>query len=473
MDEVLHETGRSATVEYNKGAVMILPPGATKGTGLLYALHELGYSPHNVVACGDAENDRSLFEMAELSVAVSNATPDIRDMADYVLPQANGAGIRHLIDMLTNGQLPPSKPRRERQLLVGHAPDGAPIHIQPRILLSSNFGIAGGSGSGKSWLAGLLIEELLRRNYQVCIIDPEGDYSGLRAFPHTVVLGGPDTHLPSIVDVVTLCEYSGISLIVDLSSCELAERGPYVLDLMQALINLRSRRGRPHWFLMDEVHGLCPPKGGPLTDLIVDDMQEGGYGFVSYRPSMIAPELLEKLDHLLLTPMIWEEEIRHLERLVPSFPVGFFNVESLRKLPKGDAYLCLGTEGHGESTPGLVRVRTARRTVPHVRHLHKYLRAPLPESKRFHFHAIGTRRGPRFAASLWEFREALAEVPTTTLEYHLEREDFERWLTEVLHDKELAHRLRKIRHRHIERQQLREALVTVVADRYEELESLI
>ena len=411
--------------------------------------------------------------MAELAVAVPNATPEIREMADYVLPKANGEGIRHLIDMLINGQLPPSKTRRERQLLVGHQPDGVAIHIHPRILLSSNFGIVGGSGSGKSWLAGLLVEELLRHNYQVCIIDPEGDYSGLRAFPHTVVLGGPDTQLPPVADVVMLSEYSGISLIVDLSACELAERGPYVMDLMQALIGLRARRGRPHWFLIDEVHGLCPPEGSPLTDLIVEDMQEGGYGFVSYRPSMIAPALLEKLDHLLLTPMMWEEEIRYLERLVPSFPCGFFNVESLRKLPKGDAYLCLGNESQGESTPGLVRVRTARRTVPHVRHLHKYLRAPLPESKRFYFHVNGKRRGPRFAASLWEFREALDEVPTATLQYHLERQDFERWLKEVLHDKELAHRLRKVRHRHIERQQLREALVTVVADRYEELESLI
>ena len=52
---------------------MVLPLGATKGTGLAYALHELGYSPHNVAACGDAENDRSLFEVAEYAAAVANA----------------------------------------------------------------------------------------------------------------------------------------------------------------------------------------------------------------------------------------------------------------------------------------------------------------------------------------------------------------------------------------------------------------
>jgi hydroxymethylpyrimidine pyrophosphatase-like HAD family hydrolase len=42
--EELRSSGGGATVEYNRGAVMILPPGATKGTGLHYALRELGYS---------------------------------------------------------------------------------------------------------------------------------------------------------------------------------------------------------------------------------------------------------------------------------------------------------------------------------------------------------------------------------------------------------------------------------------------
>jgi hypothetical protein len=57
--KALRDSKSSANVEYNRDSVMLLPPGATKGTGLRYALTELGYSLHNVVACGDAENDRS------------------------------------------------------------------------------------------------------------------------------------------------------------------------------------------------------------------------------------------------------------------------------------------------------------------------------------------------------------------------------------------------------------------------------
>ena len=47
---------------FNKGAVMILPSGVNKATGLAAALEELGLSPHNVVGVGDAENDHAFLE---------------------------------------------------------------------------------------------------------------------------------------------------------------------------------------------------------------------------------------------------------------------------------------------------------------------------------------------------------------------------------------------------------------------------
>jgi hydroxymethylpyrimidine pyrophosphatase-like HAD family hydrolase len=109
--KALREIRSGAVVEYNRDAVMILPAGATKGTGLLVALQELGYSPHNVVACGNAENDRSLFEVVELGVAVANAQPAAKLAADAVLSQENGAGVELLIKDLLNGRVPRRRQR--------------------------------------------------------------------------------------------------------------------------------------------------------------------------------------------------------------------------------------------------------------------------------------------------------------------------------------------------------------------------
>jgi hypothetical protein len=121
----------------------------------------------------------------------------------------------------------------------------------------------------------------------------------------------------------------------------------------------------------------------------------------------------------------------------------------------------------------VISFRSGPRAVPHIRHLHKYLKAPLPEAKRFFFHDPNNASFEQTAASLWEFREALEQVPQKSLQYHLQREDFERWLKKTLHDEELTRRISKIRRRNLSNSALRQALLEVVTDRYEELDNLL
>ncbi len=471
--KVLHYAGGGATVEYNRGAVMVLPPGATKGTGLRYALHELGYSPHNVVACGDAENDQSLFAVSELAVAVANATPALQALADVVLSLPDGAGVRMFVTALLAGRIPDRKVRLDRRLLLGYRADGKPMHLDPFALVEGNLGIFGASLSGKSWLAGLLAEKILKQGYQVCIIDPEGDYRGLRAFPHSLVLGGVSAQLPPVVDVVTFVEYGGLSLVLDLSMDGTEERTAYVTDLVRALRALRAQRGQPHWFLIDELQHFCPSEKCELTDLILDMMKEGGFGLVSYRPSEVAPSILEALDHWLLTRVTSLPELEVLEPFFSRCDSQADIVAQISALPLGQAYLCLKDgKKRLSNTSGIVTFRTDRRAIPHIRHLHKYLQAPLPKPKRFYFHDASGRYLERFAASLWEFREALNEVPAESLQYHLYRGDFERWLRNVLHDDQLAHYMQKTIHHKLKGEALRRALLKKVIGRYEELDNL-
>lgn len=117
--------------------------------------------------------------------------------------------------------------------------------------------------------------------------------------------------------------------------------------------------------------------------------------------------------------------------------------------------------------------RTGPRTVPHIRHLHKYLRATLPQSQRFYFCDAAGRGLGTAVASLWEFRAILGTLPINSLRYHLQRGDFERWIRDVLRDNELARRLNRLAHRDLSDTELRRALVAVVGDRYNELDSLV
>src|SRR5688500_16411196 len=55
----IREAGVERTLVFNKGALMLLPGGVTKATGLEAALATMGLSAHNVAGIGDAENDHA------------------------------------------------------------------------------------------------------------------------------------------------------------------------------------------------------------------------------------------------------------------------------------------------------------------------------------------------------------------------------------------------------------------------------
>src|SRR3954463_13745647 len=105
VQDVVWELGLEAQVIGNRGAVMILPAGVNKASGMEYALRKLGLSRHEAVGIGDAENDHSFLEACECAVGVKNATPSLKENVVFVTSNANGAGVRELIDALIEDDL--------------------------------------------------------------------------------------------------------------------------------------------------------------------------------------------------------------------------------------------------------------------------------------------------------------------------------------------------------------------------------
>ena len=96
----IRDFGLELQVIFNKGAVMILPSGVNKGTGLTACLKQMGLTPTAAVGIGDAENDHSLLGLCEVAVAVSNALPMLKERADLVTVGDHGAGVVELIDKI-------------------------------------------------------------------------------------------------------------------------------------------------------------------------------------------------------------------------------------------------------------------------------------------------------------------------------------------------------------------------------------
>ncbi|MDI9640144.1 HAD family hydrolase [Geitlerinema splendidum] len=104
--EVIRELGLAYQVILNKGAVMILPDGINKATGLQKALELLEIAPENTVSVGDAENDRAMLSLCGYGVAVNNALPELKAMADWVTTGDRGSGVVELIDRLLEKDSP-------------------------------------------------------------------------------------------------------------------------------------------------------------------------------------------------------------------------------------------------------------------------------------------------------------------------------------------------------------------------------
>jgi HAD superfamily hydrolase (TIGR01484 family) len=103
--DVIRKLGLRLDVVHNRGAVMVLPAGVDKASGLAAALADLGVAPRDAVGVGDAENDAALLDLCGLGVAVAGAVPALKERADIVLHGDDGAGVRELVGSLLAGRL--------------------------------------------------------------------------------------------------------------------------------------------------------------------------------------------------------------------------------------------------------------------------------------------------------------------------------------------------------------------------------
>jgi hypothetical protein len=109
--ETIKQMGLELQVIFNKGAVMVLPSGVNKATGLRAAVKEFNLTVGEVVGVGDAENDHAFLEVCGCSVAVANALPSLKHRVRLVTQATHGAGVSELIGRwLENGlsDLPPA-----------------------------------------------------------------------------------------------------------------------------------------------------------------------------------------------------------------------------------------------------------------------------------------------------------------------------------------------------------------------------
>jgi phosphoglycolate phosphatase (TIGR01487 family) len=112
--QTIKEMGLELEVVFNKGAVMVLPTGINKATGLREGLFRIGLSTRHVIGVGDAENDHAFLRICGTGVAVANALATLKERADFVTRNPHGEGVTELIDQLLANNFKPHPAKTAR-----------------------------------------------------------------------------------------------------------------------------------------------------------------------------------------------------------------------------------------------------------------------------------------------------------------------------------------------------------------------
>jgi hydroxymethylpyrimidine pyrophosphatase-like HAD family hydrolase len=445
---------------FNRSRVMVLPQAISKATGLREALAILRLSPHNALAIGDAENDHELLHLCEVGVAVAWGSEVLKAAADYVLPGDGPPAVAGYIRALAKGGRIPAPLKTRRRLVLGHTDNGSPLTlaVRGRTLL-----VAGDPMTGKSWVTGLLCEQLILYGYSLCILDPEGDYTSLEALPGVVVFGGADP-LPRPRDLLRALRHADVSIVIDLSHTAQQEKIEYMRSVLPALAALRRHTGLPHRIVVDEAHYFLDDPHAP--DLL--DLDSSGYTLVTYRASKLRRDLLAASEAVIVTRESDPREVHALRALCPSCE-GLTSESEwaalFDSLVLGEAVALPVTE---EAEGKVRRIRLVPRLTPHVRHLAKYIDLPVPEGRAFVFWRDNSLTGQR-AQTLREFVAVVEQSPLASLDGHLRRRDFSRWIANVFGDYPLAKTLRQIEdtYRSDGAPDTASSLVQAIRERYE------
>lgn len=78
--------------------VEIMRHDVSKASALQLICGQLGIRREEVVCCGDNSNDAAMIQWAGMGVAVGNATPEVKEMADYTATRTFGDAVAEAAD---------------------------------------------------------------------------------------------------------------------------------------------------------------------------------------------------------------------------------------------------------------------------------------------------------------------------------------------------------------------------------------
>ena len=283
-------------------------------------------------------------------------------------PRPNAAPPSELLTPATSGLTPAAPPVPVEPApvdpLSGDALSGRPLVLAPELSLpleavTETFAILAKRGSGKTYAAAVLVEEMLKAGQTVVVADPVGVWWGLRSgaggtgpgLP-VAILGGDHADAPLAPEAgaaaADLAAEERLSLVLDLSHFTPPEQTRFMTAFAERLY----RRNRlPLHLVLDEADQFVPqvPEAGqqPLLwamNRIVRLGRARGLGvtLISQRPAVLAKNVLTQAEVLIALRLTSPQDRKAVEAWVSAHGAPELRQEmlaSLASLPVGTAWV--------------------------------------------------------------------------------------------------------------------------------------
>lgn len=217
---------------------------------------------------------------------------------------------------------------------------------------------------GKSYLARRLAEQLFASGQQLVIIDPKGDWWGIRSSADgksdglpILIMGGEHGDIPldpGAGEVIAkLIVEETVSVLLDLSELRKHEVATFMAIFLETLYRLKAREQYriPVMVLTDEADAIAPQKPAPnearmlgaFDDLVRRGGQRGiGVTFITQRSAVLSKDVLTQAQILITLRVIAPQDLAAIKAWVDVHGTPEERktlMASLPSLPVGDAWV--------------------------------------------------------------------------------------------------------------------------------------
>ena len=282
--------------------------------------------------------------------------------------------------------------------------------------------VVGPSGSGKSTTILGILERLVERGYQFCLVDPEGDHGEFEA----AAALGSTAGAPTPDEVLQVLQNPTQSVVVSLTGVSLEDRPAFLTGLLPRLQELRAGTGRPHWIIIDEAHHVLPSVRGAAPQTVPQQLDS--LALITLEPHRVARAALRPVDVVVAVGERPGETFADFAAVVGS------EAPAMPSEPAEPGTVWAWEPRSGERP---LRVRLPETRTEMLRHRRKYAEGDVGEGRSFYFRGPEGKLNLR-AQNLMLFLQMADGVDDDTWMFHLRNGDYSRWFGEMLKDPELA-----------------------------------